>query len=701
MHHASDVETAMSPAMSGEIPRSPNTGSRFAGAVDYVEASAGIRGWLFDSAAPGVPPVIEMVCGPVRLARAYAMMDRPDIDRVVGRATYCGFLIGWSWVDVSALARIAFDPSAPPITFLVAETGERVPVVCQMPGASALLGMIYASPVGDREGVFQEVSDFREVTESGLFDIAWYRTRRGARLEPDMPPVLDYLRHGEAAGERPNFFFDPVAYAREWDLSSPAGALLHYIRSGGTNRLTTPHFDERWYRRRYDVPRKQLALAHYLAHRRDNAPNPFFDPAYYRTVSGEADLADPYVHFVTIGFPAGLMPSAEFVTPPGNGRLSPPAARYLEILRKEVDAAGTTVARRPEKPPADRDKAGKSLPPPPAGKTAGGGENYQNSTPARKTSASADKREAAPQRTAPALPPAAKLGYDAVKTWLKGLSASDLATATATAERLLEGAPAERADAALILAIAHHLREQPEAAAEASALYFAQPVSQPAEIAGATADRLLEQTHRLYERGRRDLADAVYRAAYHAGRRDQLVLLRLIEVGTERGEINRLAPIAAEMEKRYGAALSPWSAIALSRYYKAIGNRERAIRLLLAVPPFPQVPAAAEAAILHRLLEVGAVEEAAARAETSAADPSRELFAAHVRVAVMRRDTGQLLAALADPRANDLPGWQIAELAGLADRRSRVPAERNRGAHHGRARTGFAGSEPACRNAGP
>lgn len=82
---------------------------------------------------------------------------------------------------------------------------------------------------------------------------------------------------------------------------------------------------------------------------------------------------------------------------------------------------------------------------------------------------------------------------------------------------------------------------------------------------------------------------------------------------------------------------------------------------MLAVPPFPQVPAAAEAAILHRLLEVGAVEEAAARAETSAADPSRELFAAHVRVAVMRRDAGQLLAALADPRANDLPGWQIAE----------------------------------------
>ncbi len=428
---------------------------------------------------------------------------------------------------------------------------------------------------------------------------------------------------------------------------------------GQRDRLTTPHFDERWYRRRYEVPRKQQALAHYLAHRRDNAPNPFFDPAYYRAASGEPDLADPYVHFVTVGFPAGLMPSAEFAAPSGTGQLSPAAARYLDALRKEAEAAGTMAARRPKESPAASARDASSSAP--AAKAAGGGADRPDRAPTGKKSANAGGTEAAAQRNGPSLPPAAKLGYDAVKTWLKSLSARDLAAATAAAERLLDGAPEERANAALILAIAHHLQEQPEAAAEAITLYFALPVSLPAEIAGPTADRLLEQTHRLYERGRRDLADAVYRAAYHAGRRDQLLLLRLIEVGVERGEVDHLAPIVAEMEKRYGAALTPWSALALSRYHKAVGETERALQLLLAVPTFPQVPAAVEAAILHRLLEMGAMEEAAARAEASAADPSREVFAARVRVAVMRRDTAQLLAALADPRAQDIPSWQIAE----------------------------------------
>lgn len=671
MDQGSDLQSAGGMIEPRTIPRGLTTRSRFAGAVDHLDTSAGFRGWLVDTAAPGSAPAIDLFCGAVRLARGYAMMDRPDIDRVAGRLTQAGFLIGWSVIDVRGLAELAREGRDHPIRFFVAETGEQVPAVCELPGPSALLGLINASPLGDRRARFREVGEFREVFESGLLDAKWYRAQQGKNIDPGMPAALDYLRRGEAAGERPNFYFDPLAYARQCDLPSPSGALLHYLRSGGTRHLVSPHFDERWYRRRYDPPRGSLPLAHYLAHRREHAPNPFFDPDYYRSVSGEAELEDAYEHFVTIGFAAGLMPSEAIAAGVRNGQLPPGAAKYLAALRREL--SGATPGHTDLAPPMPR-------PPPPAatpGPAAGGAAISRLPSPAGERAPGAEGEGPAASGEEPEgmiepgaettavsaerMPAAARLGYEAARAWLARLPPQERAAAVAAAEAGLDAAPSRRADAALLLSVARQMEGKAEAAAEAAAIYFAAPLSLPADVAEATAGRLLADTHRLYEQRRRDLADTVYRAAYQAGHRDQLMLLRLIETGLDRGDIDRIAPIAAELEGHARQGLDPWAAIALGRYHHRVGNPERATQLLLGVAPFPAVPAHVEAAVLHRLAETGAVEEASARSEMSATDASPELFAARFRLAVLRRDAPALLAALGDSRATELRGWQIAE----------------------------------------
>jgi lipopolysaccharide biosynthesis glycosyltransferase len=680
IRHVVDASASLS-----RIPSYLTSGARFAGAVDYVEAAAGIRGWLIDTAAPGTPAVIELVSGSVRLARAHAMMDRPDIDEVAGRLTQCGFLIGWSWFDVKALTQVARDVTSDPLEFVVAETGERVRAVCEIPRAAALLGLVFAAPLGGRQPAFRESSDYREVVESGLFDTGWYRARMGSRLDPGMPAALDYLRRGEAAGERPNFYFDPVACATEWDLNGPTGALLHYIRAGGGTHLPGIHFDERWYRRRHEVPRGERPLAHYLAHRPHNAPNAFFDVSYYLKASGEPHLTDPYAHFVTTGFVAGLMPSERLAAGARGASLPPGAALYLAGLRRQAglrDAPADAMPVPPAKAPlAVRPELAATVPPsaaPPCPAAAApeavpaslapAEPPAPEAAPAPISLAASERLPPAPATPAgpavpgdPTLPPAAQLGYEATAAWLASLSAEDLATAVAAAEAGLAGAASARADAALVLAVARQAAGQPEQAAEAAATYFATPVALPSAVAEPTADRLLHDAHRVYEQFRRDAAAPVYRSAYEAGRRDYLVLLRLIEVALDGGEVRRVVPVAAEFEARFGAPLDAWAAIVLSKFHHADGNVARGTRLLLGVPTFPAIDALVEATLLHRLVEMGAVEDAAARSEVSAADESADLFGARFRIAVKRRDAPALLAAVADRRAAELPGWQLAE----------------------------------------
>ena len=105
------------------------------------------------------------------------------------------------------------------------------------------------------------------LTESELFDRAWYLQRNGDVAAAGFDPLWHFVHYGWAEGRWPNRYFDPVWYRME-NPSVSLDLLLHYIHHG--ERLgCRPHplFDPVWYRSAYDVPPGRMALGHYLANR--------------------------------------------------------------------------------------------------------------------------------------------------------------------------------------------------------------------------------------------------------------------------------------------------------------------------------------------------------------------------------------------------------------------------------------------------
>ncbi len=215
--------------MTGQVPLFISAGIRHCGAVDHLGPLFGLRGWLLDTESAAPTPVVLRCAGQV-LATSETMMDRADIDALVNRQTWCGFLIGWSRIDRATLAELAREQPEATVEVATAPDGPSVSAVIDMPAASALLDMIAAAPQGDRQPRFAEANDYLDIRAAGLFDAAWYMAREGAAIPPGMPPLLDYLRRGESAGAWPNPNFDPAAYAVAHGLAGPAGALTDFLR---------------------------------------------------------------------------------------------------------------------------------------------------------------------------------------------------------------------------------------------------------------------------------------------------------------------------------------------------------------------------------------------------------------------------------------------------------------------------------------
>ncbi len=296
------------------IPNSITPGARFAGAMDFLLEGAGLRGWALDLANPGRPVALGVRCRGVPLATAHAVMGRPDIDAAVGRRTECGFLIGWSRFDGPALAAIAAEAPEAELEVHVLETGQRVPNWRDPVTAGLAARLREAAPEGDRHPRFREVNACHAILDAGLFDAPWYAARHAAAVPLGLPPLLHYLREGEAEGLRPNLAFDPRAYAAAAGLPGPAGALLHFLGPEAAPLPAEPgHFDAAWYAARHPgLARPAAALAHYLAHRATESPNPFFDRDAYAAAAGLAGAAgeDAYAHFLDHGLAAGLRPWA-------------------------------------------------------------------------------------------------------------------------------------------------------------------------------------------------------------------------------------------------------------------------------------------------------------------------------------------------------------------------------------------------------
>jgi hypothetical protein len=147
-----------------------------------------------------------------------------------------------------------------------------------------------------------EALSIQALTESGLFDGAWYLQRNGDVAAAGLNPLQHFFHYGWAEGRWPNRFFDPEWYRSE-NPSVGLDLLMHYIRDGEREgRRPHPLFDPVWYRSAYGVPPERMALGHYLADRASGlfVPNaglfgvPWMVPYRDDPVAG----VDPVAHYL-------------------------------------------------------------------------------------------------------------------------------------------------------------------------------------------------------------------------------------------------------------------------------------------------------------------------------------------------------------------------------------------------------------------
>jgi glycosyltransferase involved in cell wall biosynthesis len=157
------------------------------------------------------------------------------------------------------------------------------------------------------------------ITQSGLFDRAYYLKHNLDVAKAGIDPLSHYLRHGLREGRVPSPLFDPNAYLQANPDVAEAGLdpVMHYILHGrAEGRLAqSPHqlitssglFDPEYYRVVYlDVALSgQEPLQHFLDHgwKEKRRPSLDFDPFVYHACNPDlrdADI-DPLLHYIRFG----------------------------------------------------------------------------------------------------------------------------------------------------------------------------------------------------------------------------------------------------------------------------------------------------------------------------------------------------------------------------------------------------------------
>jgi lipopolysaccharide biosynthesis glycosyltransferase len=199
----------------------------------------------------------------------------------------------------------------------------------------------------------------------------------------------------------------------------------------------------------------------------------------------------------------------------------------------------------------------------------------------------------------------------------------------------------------------------PGAAAAAKAALASLPAL-PEAARGPALEALAGTARALHAAGDAAAALSLDRALLAAGAEDEALLCRLLEAEVAARDLAAAASLAERLEARKAGALSVWSRVALSRFHEAAGRPARARALLDAVPRDAAAGDAGEAAVLHRLIDLGALEAAEARLADPAAAPGA-LAGPRLRLAARRMDLGALQALLTGPGAETLADWQLAE----------------------------------------
>ena len=181
------------------------------------------------------------------------------------------------------------------------------------------------------------------------FDADYYLTRYGGTIAPNLDALRHFIRHGVRRRFNPNDWFDVAYYARTYyaELAAGENPLYHYARHGrplgyapsaeaaaaqaaqaaqavqpaegsAEDELRkTGLFDAAYYRERNpDLANVTDLLWHYMlaGEIEGRRPNPYFDPAWYRTKYGvqSEDHGGLLMHYYQWGEIAGYKPCAVF-----------------------------------------------------------------------------------------------------------------------------------------------------------------------------------------------------------------------------------------------------------------------------------------------------------------------------------------------------------------------------------------------------
>jgi glycosyltransferase involved in cell wall biosynthesis len=211
------------------------------------------------------------------------------------------------------------------------------------------------APGNDAE---RRARDIQALRDSGLLDTAWYAAHNPDVGHSGVDPHEHYVDHGWKQGRAPNFYLDPGWYLANHPDVRDAGfdPVLHYLLHGDAEgRNPGPFFNVAWYRARHGLDAHDRALAHYLSHRQYGAtPMAEFDAEFYLSTYRDVARAgaDPFEHYVTLGWQEGREPGPEFesryyVKRHMGGTMSEPP--LLHWLRHRDDPA--VHVRMPEETP--------------------------------------------------------------------------------------------------------------------------------------------------------------------------------------------------------------------------------------------------------------------------------------------------------------------------------------------------------------
>jgi hypothetical protein len=157
------------------------------------------------------------------------------------------------------------------------------------------------------------------IESSGLFDARFYLQYNHDAAIRGGWAARDYVVRGEAEGQKPNPYFDPVWYSKKYfSYPPPGGALRDYVQSGERQgRKPCAVFDPSWYAATYGLELNNgSALTHYLRERRSNtfSPNSYFDVDFYLDANPEiagVDV-DGFAHWLHWGIHESRKASPKF-----------------------------------------------------------------------------------------------------------------------------------------------------------------------------------------------------------------------------------------------------------------------------------------------------------------------------------------------------------------------------------------------------